>query len=141
MTSDELKTFCRVNLGIRRPILGSERTRSFDPDWDEAPLEWIKKEARKAVVKRREKGLSWKKNGSDCDNWALWVQSDVTEAYAVKNKDRQHNSVLFGFAQGKTDKNETHAFNLAITGGEAYVFNYGELIDHTGWKFNEVTFV
>jgi len=58
---------------------------------------------------------------ADCDNWTLWLQSEVSKAWAVKNKDNtQARPLAFGrcLVPG-------HDLNIGITTEGVTIWNYG----------------
>lgn len=72
------------------------------------------------------------KNGSDCDSWVLWIQSEVMKAWATENAGKtSYPSIAFGRALVPG-----HAVNIAVTPDGALIFNYGQLTD---WNLKEIT--
>ena len=92
----------------------------------------------------RTKGLApyddYAKDGADCDNWALWIASELTQQWALEHEGKKEFPAYpIGQMTGKSDKG-LHAWNCIVCQDRILTFDYGREVEVT-WKVNEGTFL
>ena len=113
--------------------------RLFDHDFMSLPLSEIDSRCEDAMAKLAQEGLTtedYRENGVDCDNFALWIQSEVTKQWAIDSKPKAKTpALLFGRAALPG-----HEINIAICEGNIFTWNYGQLFTVDLKTIKEVEF-
>jgi hypothetical protein len=134
MNAKDLKTKLR-SYGIGG-FFGSG-IRLFDKNYDVISFSEMDRMVSNAMGKLAKEGLDpysdYSESIADCDNWSMWIQSEVTKAWALKMK--HGNALAFGrcLVTG-------HDLNIGVTESGIKIWNYGQLTVWDLKKIKEVEF-
>jgi hypothetical protein len=112
--------------------------RLFDEEYADIDLDDMKSRVSSAVEKLRTEGLdpplAYHEDDADCDNFALWIQSEVTKQWAKE----KHNKGAIPFGPGLVPG---HELNIGVTRQGIFAWNYGQFEpDFDLSKIKEVEF-
>ena len=136
MTSEELKK--RLRLAGIGGFLG-RGLRIFDRIYYTNTIDWFDHRVKAAFEKLAAEGLlieDYREDGADCDNWSMWIQSEVTKQWAIERKSEASTPALaFGRALLPG-----HDINIAVCTDGIAAWNYGRLHDFDLKSITEVEF-
>ena len=136
--ASEVKKLLRAQFpSLKKPWFGLDPIRLFDMSYCIPSFGWVNAAVENAMHNIEKRGLipsrDYIANSADCENWALWIQAEVTMEWAL-NGEKGH-AVTFGF-----DTDKGHALNIAITDSGIKFWNYGVYSELWSGEILEVEF-